>query len=104
MTLALRAASTCSLSFDNLSIDIDLRFIESTRDWCVKYQLRRDWLENQFDGEPRHVAPEAVYTAELVIERCPIVRSPAYRGPHKARASQAFNLSLDLGAAPAADN
>jgi hypothetical protein len=27
MTLVLRAASTCSLSFDNLSIDIDLRFI-----------------------------------------------------------------------------
>jgi len=60
MTLALRAASTCSLSFDNLSTDIDLRFMEFTANvvpvydetiWRINKIIRQEfgnWLRGGF--------------------------------------------------------
>src|SRR5262249_9380425 len=46
ITFELRAASTWSLNFDNLSIDIDLRFMGALPALCL-FHLGRDCRENQ---------------------------------------------------------
>src|SRR5215831_14669650 len=87
MTLELRAASTWFLSFDNLSIDIDLRFMGShlqvVRPLCSKKRV---------SGDSTALRSRAFAQSQPVFNGCSKTKPP-FRHPYGGNTATAINCS-----------